>query len=57
MLGVLEPVWINTTESEIIIAWLSEMLDRMLVAKDIEIFVKKYFGEAKVRECTGGGDW
>ena len=38
LLGVLEPIWMKVTESEVRIAWLSEMLDRKLVAKDIEIF-------------------
>ena len=54
LLGVLEPIWMKVTESEVRIAWLSEMLDRKLVAKDIEIFGKSTLEKLRSESAVEG---
>ena len=54
LLGILEPVWTKTAESEVRIAWLTEMLDRRLVVRDMEIFgmntLEKLRSESAIEE-------
>ena len=55
LLGILRPVWLNTTESEERLHWFRQMIGRDLLVRDVGYFLhntcdKLRSGESRVRE-------